>query len=36
MPQIVEVLKYVTEICETDTLVSGLSVDIIQQEKSYK
>ena len=36
MPQVVEVLKYVTEICETDSLVSGLSVDVVEQERRYK
>ena len=36
MPQVVEVLKYVTEICETDNLVAGLSVDVIEQESRYK
>jgi hypothetical protein len=31
MPQVVEVLKYVTEIVENDTLAVGVSVDIIEQ-----
>lgn len=35
MPQIVEVLKYVTEICEAETLATGVSVDVVQQEKNY-
>lgn len=36
MPQVVEVLKYVTEICESDSLAVGVSVDVAEQEKRYK
>jgi hypothetical protein len=36
MPQIVEVIKHVTEICETETLAVGLSVDVVAQEKQFK
>lgn len=36
MPQVVEVLKYVTEICEADSLTVGVSVDVVEQERRYK
>ena len=36
MPQVVEVLKYVTEICEADSLAVGVSVDVVEQERRYK
>lgn len=36
MPQVVEVIKYVTEICETDSLGVGLTVDVLEQERIYK
>lgn len=37
MPQIVEVVKYITEICEAEnSLIAGVHVDILEQEKQYK
>lgn len=36
MPQVVEVLKYVHEICECDTLGVGLTGDVQVQEAKYK
>ena len=37
MPQIVEVVKYVTEIVESENpLIAGLHVDILEQEKRYR
>ena len=37
MPQIVEVVKYITEICEAEnSLIAGVHVDILEQEKLYK
>ena len=37
MPQIVEVVKYITEVCEAENpLIAGVHVDILQQEKQYK
>lgn len=36
MPQIVEVLKYVHEICEEETLGVAVGVDVSVQEARYK
>jgi hypothetical protein len=36
LPQIVEVLKYVHEIAETDSLGLAVGVDIVEQERRYK
>jgi hypothetical protein len=36
MPQIVEVLKYVHEICESDELGVAVNADVGKQEASYR
>jgi hypothetical protein len=36
MPQIVEVLKYVHEVIETDTLGVALTTDVATYEQKYK
>lgn len=36
MPQIVEVLKYIHEVVETDTLGVAVGVDVATHEQRYK
>ena len=36
MPQIVEVLKYVHEVCETEELGVAVNVDVSVHEQKYK
>ena len=36
MPQIVEVLKYVHEVCEEETLGVAIGVDIQSHQQKYK
>lgn len=36
MPQIVEVLKYVHEVCESEELGIAVGVDVAEHEQKYR